>query len=305
MSATSKDHRAIVITDASSGIGRATAVAFAARGDRLILAARDRSTLETVAAECIELGASVEFLSTDVSDERQVDDLASLAVTAFGRIDLWINCAAVLAFGPFSELPADMFRRVIDVNLMGTVHGSRAAIKTFQKQNNRGTLVNVGSMLSMFAEPYLSAYVASKFAIRGFSAGLRQELAHHPDIHVCTVLPVAIDTPIYQKAANVMGRPVRSIVPLYRTQVVARTIVGLAVRPRAETIAGGYGYLLDILNRTSPHLMSYVSSWLAPKLQFEQGSAVKTAGNVFISHGPRTIDGGWRHYWKERLRVYR
>ena len=301
MSSDFRQRRIIVITGASSGIGRATALAFAADRHLLVLAARDATSLSEVAGECSQLGSRVEICPTDVSDEQQVEALASHAITAFGRIDVWLNCAAVLAFAPLEVQSSAIFRRVIDVNLMGTVHGSQAAIERFKTQGNRGTLINVASMLSLFAEPYLGAYVASKFAIRGFTASLRQEMARLPHVHVCTVLPVAIDTPIYQKAANLTGTLPRSIAPLYGADIVARTIVKLAKHPKAETIAGHYGYLLDILNRLSPALVSSLSAWLAPKVQFETASSADTDGNLFESRGPYSVEGGWRQYWKHRM----
>lgn len=139
-------------------------------------------------------------------------------VAAFGGIDIWVNAAAALLLGSFETLSPDAFRRVVETNLFGYVNGSRSAMRQFQTRGDRGILVNVSSMLGVIAEPQLTAYVATKFAIRGFTASLRQEMQDRPGIPICTMLPAAIDTPIYQKAGNLAGRRVRSIIPVYAVE---------------------------------------------------------------------------------------
>lgn len=131
--------------------------------------------------------------------------MRSLTVSAFGHIDVWINCAAVLSFGRFEDIPAETFRHVVEINILGCANGARVALTQFKIQGQRGTLINVGSLLGVMGEPFVSPYVTTKFAIRGLTACLRQETKDQPGINVCAVLPWAIDTPIYQKAANVAG----------------------------------------------------------------------------------------------------
>jgi len=192
----------VVITGASSGIGRITALAFARQGACLALAARDQAVLAAVAEECRSLGGRIVIQPLDVRDFAAVDELRRTAVAAFGCIDVWVNCAAVLLFGRFEDLPPEAFRQVIETNVIGYANGARAAILQFRTQGDRGTLINVGSVLGMVGEPYVSAYVTSKFALRGLTACLRQEMRAFPNIHVCAVLPSALDTPIYQRAGN-------------------------------------------------------------------------------------------------------
>lgn len=170
----------VVVTGGSSGVGRATAHAFARRGVRLVLASRDPEALEDAARECRAHGATAIVEALDMSDVGAVEKLRERAVGEFGRIDVWVNCAALLLFGRFEEIPPGDFRRVVEANLIGYANGCRAAIKQFKAQGDRGVLINMSSMLGLVGEPFVSAYVATKFAIRGLGACLRQECIDTP-----------------------------------------------------------------------------------------------------------------------------
>jgi len=202
-----------VITGASSGIGRAAARLFAGEGARLVLAARAEGPLNDVVAECERRGARAFALSTDVRDEDAVERLAQAAVDEFGRLDVWVNGAGVIAYGRFEEVPTDVFRAVIETNLFGQVHGARAALRHFREQRT-GVLINMSSIWGRVSAPHVSAYVTSKFAVRAFGECLRQELRDEPNIDVATMLPQAVDTPIFDRAANYAGRATRPIPPI-------------------------------------------------------------------------------------------
>src|ERR1043166_5831964 len=219
----------IVITGASSGIGRATAQELASRGAHLVVGARDVAALEG-------LGTAIKC---DVTREADVQALARAAVAKFGRIDVWINNAGVYLVGRFEDSPADVFRRVLETNFFGTVHGARAALQQFRKQR-RGILINIDSVVASAPQPYTTAYVASKYAVRGFSASLRMELALEKghEIEVCTILPASIDTPLFSHTANYLGRKVKAMSPVNRPEVVARAIASVIERPRRETLVG-------------------------------------------------------------------
>ncbi|MEU4712374.1 SDR family NAD(P)-dependent oxidoreductase [Micromonospora purpureochromogenes] len=165
----------VVITGASSGIGRATALAFADKGAAVVLAARREEALAEVAAECAQRGVQALVVPTDVTDPVAVEALGRRAAERFGRIDVWVNNAAVTVFGPFEETPLQDIRRVLDVNVMGYVHGARTALPYLREQG-QGVLVNVSSIVGVVSQPYTHAYVMAKFAIRALSASLRQEL---------------------------------------------------------------------------------------------------------------------------------
>lgn len=296
-----RERRVVVITGASSGIGKATAIEFARHSAKLFLCGRDAPALEQAAAESQSHGAETLTCAADAVKAEAIENARDRAVAAFGRIDVWINCAAVLSFGRFEAMPPETFKRVVETNILGYADGSRAALSQFRAQGNRGMLINVSSMLGVVGEPYVSAYVATKFAIRGLTACLRQEARDFPELHICCVLPPAVDTPIYQKASNLMGKRSRAIFPVYSPQFVARTIVWAVEHPRREVIVGSVGHLISVANRLAPMLLERLVGRLAPRLQFEDRREPATDGNLFLATEPHAINGGWKQYWKAKL----
>ena len=289
------DGRTVVITGASSGNGRATAHEFARHGAHLVLVARRRDALEEVVGECEALGGIAVAVPADVADASAATAIAQQALLNFGHIDIWINCAAVLHFGRIEETPPDVLERVIMTNVVGYLHGSQAAIRQFRQQGS-GTLINVSSVLGLAAEAYSSAYSASKFAIRGLTDSIRQEVYDAPDIHVCTVFPFAIDTPIYQHAANFTGHKVGPIHPRYAAEVVAKAIVRLARRPRPEIYAGGLAALVPWPAAIAPLMTTRIIRRAALIMQIHKDRAAASQGNAFEPiRDDFKVSGGWSH----------
>ncbi|GAA1551665.1 SDR family oxidoreductase [Actinomadura kijaniata] len=286
----------VVITGASSGIGRATALAFAAKGARVVLSARRKDALEAAARECEERGGEALVVPADVADYAAVEELARQTVQRYGRIDVWVNGAAVSLFAPFQEAPLDDFRRVLDVNVMGYVHGARAALEHMRRRG-RGVLVNVSSLTALAPQPYSTAYVMSKAAVTALGASLRQQLRleGHKGVHVCTVQPATIDTPFFQHAANYTGRQVVAMPPVYSPERVADTIVRLVRDPEPEVTVGPSARAVRALTRMNAQAVEKVMARQVDKAHLSrQDPAPAMSGNLYTpSAGSGDVHGGW------------
>ncbi|WP_375742805.1 SDR family oxidoreductase [Corallococcus interemptor] len=293
--------KVIVITGASSGIGRATALLLAKKGAHVVLAARREEPLEELAAECESHGVQALRVPTDVSDAAAVRRLAEAAVAAFGHFDGWVNNAGVYMLGSLEETPDEAFRQLMETNFFGTVSGARAALSQFRRQGY-GTLVNVSSTFGAVPAPYLSAYVASKFAVRGFSASLRQELLN-TGIDVCTVMPAAIDTPLWRHTANYTGWRIRPVEPVYTPERVARTILRVLRHPQDEVMVGGAGRSFSAVHGLLPGTFERTMKAGTDVLHFQDERQGPTPGNVFqpMAEGA-TVSGGYHGTGKTWLR---
>jgi NAD(P)-dependent dehydrogenase (short-subunit alcohol dehydrogenase family) len=286
--------RVVVVTGASSGIGRATALAFARTGAKVVLAARRTDKLEEAARACEAAGGTALVQTTDVTDPAQVEALAAATLQRFGRIDLWFNNAGVGIFGRLESLPVEAWHKVIETNVFGTMHGARVAMRQFRAQGH-GTLVQNASIVGITAKPDSTAYATSKWAIRGFSEALRQEVLDQPGIHVCTVLPSVIDTPFFQHAANFSGRTVRAAPPVYTAEEVAQAVLDLAERPQDEVIVGGFGKLAAAQKQLAPHLTSWMTGRMLHRGFLSDRPSGESTGGLFEpSRDNMAVDGGWR-----------
>ena len=293
-----RTEQVVVITGASSGIGRATALRFAKEGASLVLASRRADALTELAAECRALGARAATRPTDVTDEQQVAALAEEAVTRFGRIDVWINDAAVAVFAPLVEAPIDEVKRVLDVNVMGYLYGARAALEVMVRQGS-GVLLSVASIAGEIPYPYAGAYGMSKAAVRAMGVSLRGELrlAGATGVHVATVSPPTVDTPFFQHAANHTGRRVHALPPVYSVDKVAAAIVRTARHPKDEVVIGRIAKTMVRQHRRTPRPVEAQMAVMVDTTHLSlTESAPDTSGNLFAPStdpaDPRA-SGGW------------
>ncbi|MTV25864.1 SDR family NAD(P)-dependent oxidoreductase [Nitriliruptoraceae bacterium ZYF776] len=286
--------RVIVVTGASSGIGRATVGLLAGSGATVVAAARRGDALEELAAEHRGAPGEVHPAPLDVTDAAAVDQLAADTVGRFGKLDGWVNDAAVNQYGRFEELPLEEWRQVVDTNLFGYVHGARAAIPWFRDQG-RGVLVNVSSILAKVPAPLQSAYVTSKYAISGLSDALRQELQDAPGIEVSTILPGPIDTPLFAHAANRTGVRIVPPQPVVAPERVAAAIAKNLVRPRREVPVGvASGRVGLAFRKLVPGLTEKVSARAMAAAHLSDDPAPPTPGNLVApSRGDAEVTGGW------------
>ncbi len=285
----------VVITGASSGAGRAIAIEFAKHGARLVLAARRQHALDEIAAECEALGATVRVVLTDTKEAQSIHDLASAAFEFGGCIDIWINNAGVLAAGALENIPAEVNEAVIRTNLLGYIHGAHAVVPYF-KQQGYGMLINNISVGGWFATPYMAAYSASKFGLRGFFESLKGELNQYPHIHVCDLYPGFLDTPGMQHAANYTGKSLKPAPPVYDPRKLARAIISLVDNPQSKTTIGAASGFLRVAYNLFPTLSRNVTA-AAIRAYLKQAHPIEnTSGNVLhaVEYG-NGIDGGWRN----------
>lgn len=231
-------HEIVVITGASAGVGRATAVAFARRGARVALLARGKAGLEGAARDVERAGGRALAISTDVADVARVEEAAATVENELGPIDIWVNNAMCSVLSPVKEMTAAEYRRVTEVTYLGYVHGALAALRRMLPRN-RGSIVQVGSALAYRGIPLQSAYCAAKHAVQGFNESLRSELLHDGSrVRVTMVQMPALNTPQFDWVRSRLPRKPQPVPPIYEPEVAAQAIVHAAHHYRREWYVG-------------------------------------------------------------------
>jgi len=292
----------VVIAGASSGIGRAAALAFAREGANVVVLARREDALDDVAAACRKLGVRALALPTDVRDAAAVRAAAVQAAKVTGRIDVWINNAGVGAVGRFTDTPIEVHDATVQTNLLGYMHGAHAVLPYFQRQTTGGVLINTLSFGAWVPAPFAAAYSASKFGLRGFSDALRAELGGYPRVHVCDVFPSFMDTPGVQHAGNYTGRALKPAPPLYPAEQAARAMVELARNPRNSVTVGSIATLARVGYAVAPGIARWVMRNFIETYLAQAKPASNTSGGVLrpVREG-QGAGGGWRKPGKRVL----
>ena len=287
----------VVVTGASSGIGRATARLLAARGANVVLVARSPESLAAAEAECREVGAATLVVVADVADGDAVDAVLRQAVARFGRVDAVVHSAAVLAYGRFEDVPAPVFDAALAVTVGGTANVARSALRCFRQQE-QGALVVVGSLLGKIATPYMSSYVTAKWAVHGLVRTLQIETRSEPGISVSLVTPGGVNTPVYRQAGSYLGWHGRPPPPVDSPERVARAVVEALERPRRELSVGLANPLAVMGFRLLPGVYDVLVTPLMRAGGISRDQAEESPGNVFE---PRpsgdAVHGAWDRHW--------
>jgi short-subunit dehydrogenase len=247
--------RVVAVTGASAGVGRAAARAFARRGDRVALLARGEEGLRAATREIEDAGAPALAIPTDVADPQQVENAAARIEAELGPLEVWVNNAMTAVFAPFTEIPADEFKRVTEVTYLGVVHGTQAALRRMLPRDS-GAVIQVGSALAYRGIPLQSAYCGAKHAIQGFTESLRSELLHDGSrVRVTMVQLAAINTPQFSWVKSRLPRKAQPVPPIYQPEVAADALVWASDNDRREVFVGAPAAATILANRLIPGLL--------------------------------------------------
>jgi short-subunit dehydrogenase len=249
----------MVITGATSGIGKATALMAGLQGALLVLAARNEETLQLVAEEVERLGARATVVAADVGTWEEVQQIAHVAISMYGRIDTWVNNAGVGVYATVEDLTVEEIERVIRVDLLGSIYGTKAALEQMIVQGE-GAIITIASVAAERSLPLQAPYCAAKHGLKGFTESLRLELERvHPGIWVTLIEPSSVNSPFFRHARSKVGRMPQPFPPAYEPEIVAESVLFAATRRRRTIVVGGAGKALIWAQKLSPSL---VDRWM-------------------------------------------
>ncbi len=289
--------RVVVVTGASGGIGRASAIAFGGNGDRVALLARGERGLDGAAADVKQAGGEPMVVPVDVADPEQVEQAAARVEDELGPIDVWVNVAFTSVFAPFEQIEPREYKRVTEVTYLGYVYGTRAALNRM-KPRDRGTIVQVGSALAYRGIPLQSAYCGAKHAIQGFHEALRCELLHEKsNVHVTMVQMPGVNTPQFSWVLSKLPNQAQPVPPVYQPEVAADAVFHAASHPqRREYWVGGSTALTLAANAIAPGILDrYLARTGFSSQQTAEAKPTDQRANLFHpADGPDGEDYGPR-----------
>ncbi len=281
--------RVVVVTGASSGVGRAIAREFANRGDDVALIARSREGLEGAKRDVESAGARALVLPVDVAVADQVEAAAEATEEALGPIDVWVNNAMTTIFGEFMDTDPDEFRRATEVTYLGAVWGTRAALKRMLERD-RGAIVQVGSAMAYRSIPLQAPYCGAKHAQLGFFNTLRCELRHRKSkVHMGMVQLPGLNTPQFEHCEAKTDKHPQPVPPIYQPEVAARAVAWMAEHRRREIYVGTSSVYTILGNKVAPWLAErYLARTAYDSQQLDEPIQGKRPSNLFepVSEDP-------------------
>jgi short-subunit dehydrogenase len=249
----------MVLTGASSGIGLATAKMAAEQGAKVVLCSRNEEELRSATEDIRQKGGEAIFVVGDVAKYEDLIRLKDEAIKAYGRIDTWINNAGTSLFGYLMDTPFEEERKLFETNFWGTRMGCQVAVDCMKESG--GTIINLGSEVSVAAQPLLGIYSASKHAVKAITEALRSELRdRNIPIEVTLIRPTAIDTPFAEHGKNELDQGEPSLPsPLYSPEVCAEAILKSAENPQRDVYVGGPAKLSAIIDTFFPQVKDMVA----------------------------------------------
>lgn len=275
--------RVVIITGGGSGIGLAAAIHYASKGWKVGLIGRGKPALMSALLAVEQAGGTGHIAIADVVDSAALEAAASELEAALGPVDVWVNNAGISFYGKFTDVPEEAFRRVVDVNLHGTVNGTRIALARMRPRGT-GTIVQVLSAISYRGVPLQSAYSATKFGLRGFTEAVRAELVNEGSaIHVTMVHPPSVNTPFYSHAGSILDRSPRPPPPVYQPEIIGEAIYLAGTVKRRNWQVGGQTAAIRLGNQVAPGLLDVVAGLIGVRTQ------QTTSKNVADQRDPNTF----------------
>lgn len=289
--------RVVWIIGAGSGIGATTARRASELGDHVVLSSRDSERLSALAAT---LAGGSDVLPLDVTDRAALDNAAAVIVERHGRLDAVVLTAQTMAYGRVEDVPAEVFESVVDIATHGTANVARTVLPLFRRAGH-GTFVIVNSLVGEVAVPMLSTYACAKWGQLGLARSLQLEVRDERDVHVCIVSPGAIDTPIYQQAADYAGKAGHPPPPVLPADTMASAILGCLRRPRRHVEVGPVNVLTVLGFRLMPWLYDRIVGRLVDLVIFRGRPTADTSGNVLAPQNALEDEsGGWTTFARRR-----
>jgi short-subunit dehydrogenase len=278
------NEQTIVITGGSSGIGLATAKLAAKRGANVVIVARSEDGLEEAAQQIRSEGGRCDTISADVGRREEVKTAVETVIERHGGFDTWVSNAGVGVYAKLEELSDDDHRQLFDTNYWGVVHCATEALPHLKERG--GALITTGSISSQMPAPVLSAYTASKFAVKGYIDSLRLELIHEKaPVSVTLIQPSGINTPFGEHALNQMDARSQVPPPVYSPDIVARAICRAAEHPTRDIIIGGAGRAMTLFSTLLPNLADQVFAYAFFKTALNKDEPKRAPSGGFHSAG--------------------